>query len=100
MAKMVYYSGEVQGVGLRMSASVISRFYPVTGWVRNLPDGRVQLLAEGPEQVVEAFLRAIRERWQDHIELEQVIDQPPTGAYARFEVVGRVASGQERGHAV
>ncbi|HJZ53803.1 MAG TPA: acylphosphatase [Gemmataceae bacterium] len=88
MAKLVYYSGEVQGVGFRMTVASIARRYPVAGWVRNLPDGRVQLLAEGPEAAVEAFLLAVRERWKHHVETEEIEDRQPTGTLRGFEIVG------------
>jgi acylphosphatase len=85
-AKLVHYLGNVQGVGFRATASRIARDYPVTGWVRNLPDGRVQLLVEGPPAAVEAFLQAIRDRWPGDIDEEHVQDQEPTGAHTRFGI--------------
>jgi len=86
-ARMVYYSGQVQGVGFRATAAEIARGYPVTGWVKNLLDGRVQLLVEGPEQAVEAFLKAVRSRWPKNIRKEQIEKPPATGKYKTFEVV-------------
>src|SRR5262245_45464110 len=86
-ARMVFYSGKVQGVGFRATAAEIARDYPVTGWVKNLDDGRVQLLVEGPADAVEKFLKAIRERWKDNIEKEKGEKQEPTGKYKKFEVV-------------
>jgi acylphosphatase len=86
-AMLVHYAGNVQGVGFRATASRIARDHPVTGWVRNLPDGRVQLLVEGSAQAVAAFLQAIRDRWPDDIEDEQMDEQSPTGAYQRFSIV-------------
>jgi acylphosphatase len=86
-ACMVYYSGKVQGVGFRATTAAIARDYPVTGWVKNLDDGRVQLLAEGPEEAVEKFLKAVRTRWKDNIEKEQVEKQTPTGKFKGFEIV-------------
>jgi acylphosphatase len=86
-ATMVYYSGKVQGVGFRMIAVMIARDYPVGGWVKNLADGRVQLLVEGPEDQVAKFLKAIRERWKDDIEKEEAEDQKPTGKFKRFEIM-------------
>jgi acylphosphatase len=86
-ATMVYYSGNVQGVGFRMTAVMIARDYTVTGWVKNLADGRVQLLAEGPEDQVAKFLKAIRERWKGDIEKEETENQEPTGKFKKFEIM-------------
>jgi acylphosphatase len=85
-ATMVNYSGKVQGVGFRMTAVMIARDYPVSGWVKNLADGRVQLLVEGPEDQVVKFLKAIRDHWKDEIEKEESEDQKPTGKFKRFEI--------------
>src|SRR4051812_32863507 len=86
-ACMVYYSGRVQGVGFRATAVEIAKDYPVTGWVKNLPDGRVQLLAEGPAEAVDKFLKAVRTRWDGNIEKEGVETPAPTGKYQSFEIV-------------
>jgi acylphosphatase len=86
-AKMVYYSGKVQGVGFRATAADIAKDYPVTGWVKNLPDGRVQLLVEGPEDKVEEFLKAIRTRWKDNIDKAKTEDQTVSGKFKSFDVV-------------
>jgi acylphosphatase len=85
VGRMVYYTGKVQGVGFRATAVDIARDYPVTGWVKNLADGRVQLLAEGPQESVEAFLKAIRTHWKDNIENEQVAEQKVSGKYTKFD---------------
>jgi acylphosphatase len=87
VGRLVYYSGKVQGVGFRATAVEIARDYPVTGWVKNLDDGRVQLVVEGSAEGVEKFLQAIRTRWKDNIEKEQVEKQEPTGKFKSFEVV-------------
>ncbi|OAI53597.1 hypothetical protein AYO44_04185 [Planctomycetaceae bacterium SCGC AG-212-F19] len=84
--RMVYYTGDVQGVGFRATAERIARDYPVTGWVKNLSDGRVQLLAEGPADAVQAFLQAVRTRWKDNIKKEDAKEQPVSGKYKNFTV--------------
>lgn len=86
-ATMVYYSGKVQGVGFRMTAVMIARDYPVVGWVKNLADGRVQLLVEGPEDQVAKFLKAVGERWKGDIEKEETEDRKPTGKFTKFEIM-------------
>src|SRR5208283_4284756 len=78
-ARMVHYKGQVQGVGFRATAERIARDFPVTGWVKNLADGRVQLVVEGPLDAVEAFLKAVRARWGKSIEKEQIEEQPVSG---------------------
>ena len=50
--KTIYYSGRVQGVGFRWTTRRIACEYDVTGYVMNLPDGRVELAVEGPAKVV------------------------------------------------
>lgn len=57
----VHFRGHVQGVGFRFTCRSLARGYCVTGVVKNLPDGSVQLLAEGERPEVEAFIKAIGE---------------------------------------
>ena len=85
-ARLVRYSGSVQGVGFRATACHIARKFAVAGWVRNLPDGRVELWAEGAELEIQAFLKAIRDYWQGAIAREEVEPQPATGRHDRFTV--------------
>ena len=56
----VFFSGTVQGVGFRFTAERLARRFPVTGYVRNLEDGRVEVTAEGEETQLVEFLTAIR----------------------------------------
>jgi acylphosphatase len=86
VARLVRYSGRVQGVGFRVRAVKIAQRYAVAGWVRNLSDGRVELLAEGPADVVAAFLQAIRDYWGDAIEAEERQERPVSGRAAGFTV--------------
>ena len=56
----IFYSGWVQGVGFRYTAKTVAAGFEVTGVVRNLPDGRVELIAEGAHEELDAFRDAIR----------------------------------------
>ncbi len=61
-ARHVFYEGRVQGVGFRYTARQIATGYEVTGWVRNLPDGRVEMLAAAADEVeLDEFLQSIRD---------------------------------------
>ena len=61
------YHGRVQGVGFRYSTRNISRQFCVHGFVRNLTDGTVELVAQGESQELEAFLTAITTKFGNHI---------------------------------
>ncbi len=62
VAKQVFYSGRVQGVGFRYAAKQLASGFDVSGWVRNLPDGRVEMLAIAFEaEELEAFLTELQE---------------------------------------
>ena len=56
----VLYSGRVQGVGFRFTAEESARQLGVVGWVKNLRDGRVELVAEGEEKILAQFLDDVR----------------------------------------
>ena len=85
-ARLIHYSGRVQGVGFRATVAGIARGFTVTGWVQNLPDGRVQLLAQGSEAEVQRFLKDVRERWDGYIDDEQTETRQPIAQLACFEI--------------
>ena len=55
----IFFSGHVQGVGFRYAVRQLSLEFEVTGWVKNMPDGRVELVAEGDRNELETFQKAI-----------------------------------------
>ena len=55
----VFYSGRVQGVGFRVTAEETAKSFDVVGWVKNLRDGRVELIAEAEEDVLKRFLAVL-----------------------------------------
>jgi acylphosphatase len=85
-AASVVYTGRVQGVGFRYRAVEIAREFPVSGWVKNLPTGQVELWAEGDEKGVSDYLEAIRANWGSFIRDERVDWEPATGRYSSFDV--------------
>ncbi len=56
----VYFEGRVQGVGFRMTAARVAKGHAVAGCVKNLPDGRVLLIAEGTAAAVRDFVDAVQ----------------------------------------
>ena len=63
----VIYSGRVQGVGFRYAVKSVAPGFEVTGMVRNLADGRVELIAEGRKEELEAFQQAVRDSGLDRL---------------------------------
>jgi acylphosphatase len=82
----VHYSGRVQGVGFRYTACRIAGQFAVTGYVRNLPDGRVELVAEGRPEEVQAMLRAVRDELSRYIRDVHEISSRATGGFSSFDV--------------
>jgi acylphosphatase len=76
----------VQGVGFRYTARNLALNFDVTGFVRNLPDGRVELVVEGAPQEVEAFLSALSERMTDFVRRADRHEEPPTGQFQAFQI--------------
>jgi acylphosphatase len=78
IAKRVTYSGRVQGVGFRYTAHDLARSFGMAGYVRNKPDGSVELFAEGAAHQVDTFLDAIAGQMAGFIEQTKIEDVPPT----------------------
>jgi acylphosphatase len=67
----VIYSGRVQGVGFRFRTRHIAERYAVTGYVKNLPDGTVELLVQGEEGEIDRFRRGLRTEMRGFIRDEE-----------------------------
>jgi acylphosphatase len=75
--RRVLYRGHVQGVGFRYTAQRIARGFSVAGTVRNLDDGRVEVVAEGELHEISAFLDAIGQEMGSRIQGVSVETEPP-----------------------
>lgn len=82
----VHYCGLVQGVGFRYTVRRIACRFRVTGYVRNLPDGRVHLVAEGPSEELDGFLASVRTAMDRYIDRADQIAGPATGQFRHFEI--------------
>jgi acylphosphatase len=75
----VFYEGHVQGVGFRWSVRDVAKGFDVTGWVRNLADGRVELQVTGEDDEVRAFLDRITQGELHsliHKQIENKLEKP------------------------
>ena len=81
---VVYYSGQVQGVGFRYSVCRLSGRFKVKGFVRNLTDGRVQACVEGDADELDRFLKAIEGEMASYIRSRELDQQEPTGEFPDF----------------
>lgn len=82
----VCFSGRVQGVGFRYTTADLARGFEVTGFVRNLPDGRVELVAEGAPLQVDAFVLAVRAEMEACIEHVESADSAASGEFRAFGI--------------
>lgn len=85
--RRVFFFGRVQGVGFRYTANTLAKSFAVTGWVRNLADGRVELLAEGEADEISRFLAAIAKSMGVNIQSTEVFEETPTGEFGDFRVI-------------
>jgi len=82
----VYYMGRVQGVGFRFTARNVADELDVTGWVKNLGDGRVEIVAESEEGVLKEFLDKINEYFYQYIEDVDISWLTATGRFCDFGI--------------
>jgi acylphosphatase len=83
---MLRFFGQVQGVGFRWNARNIARDHGLSGWVANLPDGSVEVVAEGESRELQDFVEALRVRMDGCIRDESRQTAPANGLYADFEI--------------
>ena len=84
--RMVRFSGNVQGVGFRYTTFHLAGGYEVTGYVRNLPDGCVEVLVEGEPEQVDAFLGAVQDRMGYYIHKLTQQQSAATGEFGSFNI--------------
>jgi acylphosphatase len=75
--RRIFFSGRVQGVGFRATCQSLARSIEVVGYVRNLPDGRVELLVEGETGEIDTLLTTIQREMARYIANTTAIPEPP-----------------------
>ena len=84
--KTIHFFGNVQGVGFRHTTHSIASGFDVSGFVRNLRNGSVELVVEGNTAEIDRFLEVLRNRMSGHIDREEIVDVPATGEFAGFGI--------------
>ena len=81
-----YYSGSVQGVGFRFTTQRAASDLGLTGWIKNLRDGRVEVLCEGAESELKEFLKKITDGLKDYIRDSDIEWSDATGGFEEFDI--------------
>ena len=83
----ILYSGQVQGVGFRFTVEgLASRLGGVTGFVKNLPNGNVEVVCEGDEEQLDELVSRINERMGPYIGDSLIDRRPAANEFASFEI--------------
>ena len=85
--RRITYAGRVQGVGFRLTARRLSSALPVSGYVRNQPDGRVEMVVEGEPEILSSYLQAVHREFGDMIRnIDEVVEPPDGEAFVGFTI--------------
>jgi acylphosphatase len=86
IAKHIIFSGQVQGVGFRFTAFNMANRHQLTGFVRNLPDGTVEMLIQGFSQAIDDCIQDIKEYFSGYIRETKIKEIPSNSQYKDFEI--------------
>ncbi len=86
MAKLIHYSGDVQGVGFSRESDCHRERHAVRGWVRNLSDGRVELFVDGEPDAITSFLAEVRNQMLGLIDNEDTSEREPDPKLEGFRI--------------
>jgi acylphosphatase len=85
-AKHIVFRGHVQGVGFRYTAKQIAQQYNLAGFVRNLADGTVEMLLQGPAQDIDTCIREVQDSFEGYLRDTQIEEAPFNPRYTDFRV--------------
>ena len=82
----IFYSGTVQGVGFRYTVQNYASQLDLKGWVKNLPDGRVEILVEGLKETVELLCQHVDEHFDGYIRDKEITFDESKGQFDGFKI--------------
>jgi acylphosphatase len=83
----IHFSGTVQGVGFRYTCLSFAQALSLTGWVKNLPDGRVELSVEGPREKIEELLSKLKNQFGSFIRDQQIVWLEARSEFNKFSII-------------
>ena len=83
----IFYSGCVQGVGFRYTAQQFASDLELSGWVKNLGDGRVEMIVQGGKEIIEQLCRDIENHFERNNIQRQIDFMPVSKSFLSFEIV-------------
>lgn len=86
IAKHIIFTGRVQGIGFRFTALNIASRYALTGHVRNLTDGTVEMIAQGPPDDIDSCVADIKDSLEDYVTDTKVNEIPLSPQYKDFKI--------------
>jgi len=86
IARHITFAGRVQGVGFRFTARRAANRRQLTGYVRNMPNGSVEMLAQGRPEEVDDCIQDIKEYFSGYIRETKIVEIPLDSKYADFQI--------------
>jgi len=86
VAKHIIFTGNVQGVGFRFTAYRITTSYDLAGFVRNLPEGSVEMLAQGKPEDIDNCILDIKDSFAGYIRNTKIEEVPSDPKYTSFNI--------------
>jgi len=83
---LVFFEGRVQGVGFRYTTYQVAKGFELRGFVKNLPDGRVQLELEGDKKECHAFIEALEDEMVGYIRSKEISEMTREAEFSTFDI--------------
>jgi len=82
----IFFSGMVQGVGFRYTTLQMATSLKLNGWVKNLPDRRVEILVEGPKSAIEELCKSLESHFGSYIREKTINYLEPQNQFKDFQI--------------